>query len=108
MTPFKKAILKLMVILTIIILMLFTVKQILYSNSSTVCGVIYGRHKGSRGGWYIDYKFEINNKKYLRSQDSWDCKDVSIEIMKKMNCIKIEYSNFWNGYSKIIDRRIVE
>jgi hypothetical protein len=105
--PFKKIIIAFLIVIAFIFF-LDGVRLFMFTNSKIICGKVYNK-SNVRGVNYLEFKYNINGKIYYGSQDTGNLIDgISYEDMKNTECIKIEYSNYWNIYSRIIDNRIVE
>lgn len=105
---FKTAIIKRLTLIAFILVLLFSFRFIMFTNSVIICGKVYSQ-SNIRGATYLNYKFEINNKIYYGSQSTGNIKDnLSFETIKNTKCLKIEYSKFWKLYNRIIDERIID
>lgn len=84
-------------------------KEIAFMNSSQTCGRIIEQISGSRKHCYFKYSFNINDKSY---EDVIACIEVknefSLDSLKKIQCIKIEYSLFNEATNRIVDERILK
>ena len=88
----------------------FLINFLVYRNSKIICGKISGVSKGMRGGSDIDFNFKINNIIYERFMDvGLIRKDISIDSMINMECVEIEYSEYFpTATSRIVDKRVIK
>jgi hypothetical protein len=101
----KKYKLYFIVILFIVSYYIFVTK-IVYINSQTTCGkaIRYGETKGAI---YTIFSFTVNKKTYSCTQSSTFFIDLPLDTLKKIDCVKIEYSTFLPIFNKVIDERIL-
>jgi hypothetical protein len=94
------------IIVLIIVCYYFFVTKIVYINSHTTCGkaIRYGETKGAI---YTIFSFTVNKKSYSCTQSSTFFKDLPLDTLKKIDCIKIEYSTFLPVFNRVVDERIL-
>jgi hypothetical protein len=79
---------------------------LVYIGSQIECGQV-DRIGISKGARYVVLEFEIDNKKYTCSQTNSDFKPFDIDSLKKIECVKIEYSTFLPVFNRVVDERIL-
>lgn len=94
------------IIVLVIISYYFFVTKIVYINSQVTCGkaIRYGETKGAV---YTIFSFKVNNKKYSCTQSNTFFIDVPLDSLKKIECVKIEYSTFLPIFNKVVDERLL-
>lgn len=102
----KKDIKYLIAIFSVFILII-TVYQISFINSSYTCGTITGKMK-SRGATSYKYEYNINAKSYSSSIDISYLSYRNLDSLQKMPCIEVKYSKWIPAFSKIVDKRILK
>jgi hypothetical protein len=91
-----------------IILILFLFFKIAFIKSNTVCGKIIGEST-TRGATHYKYKFYVNEKVYFATHPYPYFKDnLTLDSLKKIDCIQIEYSSFSPNISKLVDKRVLK
>lgn len=103
----KKQLIIVGVIFSTIVIILILVKYIAYSNSDIICAKIIGSYE-VRGATYIEYVFEFNKTKTNGSASTIELKKIGIDSLKKMDCIKIEVSEYWSFINRIVDKRVLK
>lgn len=100
---------KLLVIFSIILIIGWSFNKLMFISTSTACGRItnIGSSRGSKG---MNYTFEIDGKRYKNSVDFYDLKKEykSLEMIRNLNCVEVEYSNIWPVYNRVIDGRVIK
>ena len=78
-----------------------------FTKTSKTCATIY---KIGTSRWidYFHYTYVIEGKKYDGSIEVGEIKNISLDSLKKIECIKIEYSNYVNSFSRVIDQSILK
>jgi hypothetical protein len=83
-------------------------KVLMFTNTTKVCGKVTSKFK-IRGVTDVKFEFKINNKFHSGSQEYGAFNsDISFDSLKLLDCVEIEYSNYWHIYSRITDKRLVE
>lgn len=90
-----------------LIFILLILKELAFMNSSIVCGKIVNHYK-LRGATYIEYEFFADEQKKFGTLNPSDLKSIYWDSLKKMECVKIEYSNYWTFFNRVIDKRILK
>ncbi len=103
----KKQLIKVGLLFSTIVIILIFAKYIAYSNSKIICAKIIGSYE-VRGANYIEYVFKINKTKTKGSASSIEIKKISVDSLKKMDCIKIEVSEYWPLINRIVDKRVLK
>lgn len=81
--------------------------KVAYFRSTFVCGKIVGTSK-MRGVNYLHYSFSIDEKKYFSSFAQYDLKNgITIDSLKKVDCIRIEYSFVSKDINRFADKRFL-
>jgi len=95
------------IIIVIIIVFALIFPRIMYVNSSIVCGKVYERHS-IRGSDSFDFKFKIDGETLNNNVPvGFIKKNVSYDSIKKIECLKVEYSNYSTLFSRIVDERVL-
>jgi hypothetical protein len=83
-------------------------KLLMFSNTTKVCGKVTSKFI-IRGVTDVKFEFMIKNKYYSGSQEYSDLKsDITFDTLKLLDCVEIEYSNYWHVYNRIVDNRLTE
>lgn len=106
MRNFKSITILLIIFLTIILITLL-LETMAFSSASVTCAR-FTRQASSKGAWYSNYIFEIEGKIVEGSISNEDLKDISFDSLKSIECIKIEYSNYYPICNRIVDKRILK
>ena len=85
----------------------FFMNFVVYIGSRTECGQIK-RIGVSKGARYVILEFYVDNIKYTCSQTNSDFKTIDFNDLKKINCIKIEYSTFLPFFNRVVDKRVLK
>jgi len=94
------------IVFTAIVLILIF-PRIMYVDSSITCGKIMDRYS-IRGTKYFEFNFVVNDKLTHGSiSQSFIKKNISFDSIKKIKCLKIEYSNYSSFFSRVVDDRVV-
>lgn len=88
-------------------LVMLTLRFVMFSKSSVTCAKIT-RITRDRSGASIRYFFDVNNRTYLSGLSTISTKNISIDSLKKIDCIQLEYSNYSPFWNRIIDKRILK
>ena len=80
--------------------------NVIYINSETTCAKFF-KEGNTRGTKYMHYSYTVESKKYTHLVDFMVLKNKSLEDMKKVECVTIEYSVWFPTFSRVIDKRIV-
>ena len=79
---------------------------LMFLNTRKTCATFY-KIGTSRYVDYYHYSYFINGKKYDGSLTRKELKIKSLDSLKKIKCVEIEYSTYINSYSRVIDQRVV-
>lgn len=100
--------LKLVLIIFIICLFFGAYYEIAFMKTKQTCGEITDRISGAKNHCYFKYSFKLNNKIYYSEVPCIEINgELSLESLKKIKCIKIEYSTLDKSYNRIVDARIL-
>jgi len=80
--------------------------NVIYIKSDTTCAKFF-KEGNTRGQKSLHYKYVVDDKKYTYSVSFLYLKNKSLEDMKKVECVTIEYSVWFPTFSRVIDKRIV-
>lgn len=81
-------------------------KYLMFTNTNTTCAIFYDVGT-SRYVHYYYYTYFIEGEKFEGSLPVKQIRIKSLNDLKKMGCVKIEYSNYINAYSQVIDTNIL-
>lgn len=82
---------------------------IFYSNSSCACAQITKETAQAKGGYSTRYIFTVDEKTIEgKVSNSYLKRNISLDSLKKIKCIKIEYSNYSTYFNRVIDKRILK
>ena len=81
--------------------------HIVYFHSGFECGKVkrVGISKGAR---YVVLEFYLDDTKYTCSQTNSDFKLINLDSLKKIECIKIEYSTILPFFNRVVDMRVLK
>lgn len=80
--------------------------ELMFVKTSRTCGVFYKVGTSS----YIDYfhyKYSVNGREYFGSINKKSLKIKSLDSLKKITCVEIEYSKYLNSYSIVSDTKVI-
>lgn len=80
--------------------------ELMFYKTSRTCGVFYKVGTSS----YIDYyhyKYSVNGDEYFGSINKKSLKIKSLDSLKQITCVEIEYSKYLNSYSIVSDIRVI-
>ncbi|MNU55783.1 hypothetical protein D3C71_448660 [compost metagenome] len=81
--------------------------EVAYFKSTFVCGKIIGTSK-MRGVNFLHYSFSIDERSYFSSIAQYDLKNgITIDSLKKVDCIQIEYSFISVAINRFTDKRFL-
>lgn len=84
----------------------FIFLKVIYINSETTCAQFFDE-ESVRGAKYMNFKYLVEDKEYNQAVSFMFLKNKSLEDMKKVECVTIEYSVWLPAFSRVIDKRIV-
>ncbi|MFA7274333.1 MAG: hypothetical protein WC044_10705 [Crocinitomicaceae bacterium] len=93
--------------MTILTLAILT-PRLLLLNSTITCAKVHKLTKIKVNQHLIFEFYEEKEKKLLTNKPLKWFKIQDIDSLKKMDCIKIRYSNIWNSVTEVIDKRLVD
>lgn len=94
---------KIYLILTCLIIVTFTLLDpIMYANKTITCAQFKSFSK-VRGSKKLIYQFKLLNVLYEGKMDVTLHTSEEINELKKSNCIKIEVSNYWSFFNRVIE-----
>lgn len=102
----KKQILWIIIGFPLFLFLFSFVIQFFYTKSNITCGTFYKKGT-SRYIDYYHYYFYADGEKCTGSISEGDLELVSLDSLKKMECIEIEYSLYNTIYSRVVDTRII-
>lgn len=103
----KKGIIIFLIGMIVICTALLLYEKFMYMNSKVTCGEIVKQEQQARGGYSIYYNFYVDDVKYSGSIESSALVDISLDSLKQIECIQIEYSLYSKFFNRIIDSRIL-
>jgi hypothetical protein len=103
----KKTWRNLTILMVCLFLLLISINKLAYISSSSACGTFF-RLGETRGAKYLHYEFFIDNVKHEGSISRIDLRIKSLDSLKKIDCIQIEYSNFSTYFNLVVDKRILK
>lgn len=80
---------------------------IAYTNTTSTCAKIT-KSVSVRGAWSVVYVYEVNGQKNEGAIYTSLLKDISMDSLQKIECVKIEYSNYSTFFTRIVDKRILK
>ena len=87
---------------------IFFNKIVFILGGKTACGQIQEKRDSTYGSKVFSYEFYIDDIKYEGIVSPADVVDsMSIEELRKLNCIKIEYWESFPSRNSVIDKRIL-
>lgn len=96
-----------LIIVLSIILVGVVLTKVMYLNSSIACGKIVGKYK-LRGRTSLEYNFNLDDEIVTDAISIGAIKkDISFDSIKKIECLKIEYSNYSTFFSRVVDDRVL-
>jgi len=98
---------RLLVIVISLIVLFLVVYNLSFLKSRTICGKIIGEHE-IKGAKYIRYRFIIDNDTSEGSLSVLDVKRISLDSLKKIECVQIQYSEFSSFFNRVVDKRILK
>lgn len=89
------------------IMLVFMVKWLIYIDSKTTCGNYYseGKNRGAEG---FVYHYSVDGVDYKAATAAMSMKIQSLEELKKIKCIEVEYSVWFPSVSRVVDERIIK
>ena len=90
-----------------ILILAFLSRPLFLMNTSPTCAKVKGITI-IKVNKYMVYEFYIGKKKKQAKRSLKLFKIQDIDSLKKMDCIKIRYSNIWNSVTEVIDKRLVD
>lgn len=103
----KRQWIKSIVWLVVAIMLVFFIKWLLYVDSGTTCGNYYKEGK-NRGAVGFVYHYNINGMDYTSATVSMQLKVNTLDSLKKIKCVEIEYSKWFPSISRMVDKRILK
>ena len=97
----------LLIVFGLIVSLLLSLEWFMYTNSKIVCGKIISQKRQSRGGYSVYYDYLYNGKKMKSAIETTYLKDITLDSLKKIDCIKIEVSNYSTFFNRIVDKRVL-
>jgi hypothetical protein len=95
------------VVFLLIISIGLLIEQMAYTSSKIGCAKIT-RKSAIRGAWSVHYEFEVDGEIMEGGIETGFLKKISLDSLKKIECIKIEYSNYSTFFNRVIDKRILK
>ena len=91
----------------LLILIFLVIYVVYFSTTEKTCCKIVGV-SSIRGGGVILYDYEINHRKHKGSMTVGYFKDeISLDSLKKIDCVEMEYSKYLPFLNRITDKRIL-
>jgi hypothetical protein len=91
---------------SIIVIGLFT-EKFAYSNSKITCAKIT-REASVKGSKSIYYNFEVDGEVIEGGIGISFLKTIPLDSLKKIDCIRVEYSEYSTFFNRIVDSRILQ
>lgn len=93
----------------ILIIVGFVTRSLMFVSSSTTCA-IFTRTSSVQGFNELNYTFKVNEETYSGQIGLYHLKNKfkSLEEIHKLECVKLEYSNYWPVLNRIIDKRVLD
>ncbi len=85
----------------------FIFLNIIYLNSKTTCAK-FTKEGNTRGTIYIHYLYEVEGEEYIHLIDLMFLKVKSLEELKRVECVEIEYSVWFPNFSRVTDKRVIK
>lgn len=101
-----KQIIYLVIGFTLLITLVASFNELMFLKTTKTCGYFF-KITTSRYVDYYHYSYMKNDKKLTGSIMKKELKVKTFEKLKRMGCVKIEYSNYSDSYSRVIDIRLV-
>lgn len=84
----------------------FIFLKVIYINSGITCAQFF-KEGNTRRQKSLHYEYVVKDKEYTHLVSFMFLKNKSLEDMKKVECVTIEYSVWFPAFSRVIDKRIV-
>lgn len=94
-------------VFAVIILVGILAEKIAYTSTKITCGKIV-RQSSIRGAYSVYYTFEVDGISKEGGVGTSFLKNLSLDSLKKIECVKIEYSNFSTYFNRVVDERILK
>jgi hypothetical protein len=78
-----------------------------FTSTSKTCATIYKVGRNRTVASY-HYSYYVNGIIHDGSIETGYIKNISLDSLKKIDCIKIEYSNYVYSFSRIIDQSLLK
>ncbi len=106
---FNKNQIKIIVIIfLILIILLKCFEWFMFSKTEIVLGKINRETEQSKGGKSTRYLFIFKNQVVEGKMSNSELKNISIDSLKKMENVKIEVSEYWTFFNRIVDKRVLK
>lgn len=89
------------------IILIFVIKWLLYVDSKKTCGNYY-REGNMRGAKLFVYHYNVNGVDYRSPTTSMSLKIKTLDSLKQIKCVEIEYSKWFPSISRMIDKRVLK
>lgn len=93
------------IIITLVILfpvILLSLSKLFMLSSTVTCAKITSEIT-IHGAKYIQFEYYVNGKRYEDGESVQYFKIRDLDSLRKIECVRIRYSNFLNSHSEIID-----
>jgi hypothetical protein len=78
-----------------------------FTNTTKTCATIY-KVGADRTIESYHYSYSAHGIIHDRSIETGYIKNISLDSLKKIECVKIEYSNYVNSFSRVIDQSLLK
>ena len=105
----NKQILMLVIFLFSLLILAKIINLTFYNNSSIITGKIIGQQRATKGGYTIVYEFKVKGREVKGTIfTSFIKENLTLDSLKNIPNIKIEYSKYSTNFNRIIDKRILK
>jgi hypothetical protein len=91
----------------LILLTLYSFEKLMYLDSNIACAKFIYQSE-SRGVKYVHYTVNINEEVHDGSLSMAQLKIKSMDKLKKIDCLKVEYSNYSSFFNRVVDKRVLK
>lgn len=89
------------------IISLYTFEYIMFLKTRVTYGILT-KKASSRGASSIHYIFKFNGKLIESGISTSLLKELSLDSLKKIDSVKIEVSEYWTFFNRIVDKRVLK
>lgn len=81
--------------------------EVLYIKKEITCATFYDE-SAVKGTSYLEYKYQVNSEMYYHSVAKSELTIKSIDELKQIKCVEIEYSVWFPSFSRVTDKRVIK